>query len=166
MGIFVITLLVLLSFQFRSEILLDTEEGSIAKIQVKDFIMYQIGQETTDTVIQGDQATQYKDYEVFENASLSRSLEKAVFEKVSAPEVYRKQDLYNFSHGVHYERSDGFKFFSEKGLLDTKNEVFRGSGKFQLESEQGEVLGQDILYNNQTQDIQAKKIQGYYLMKG
>ena len=164
MGLFIITLVALFSFQFRNEVLSDLEEHNIAKIDISDFVMYQISQDVTDIIIRGAHATQYKDKDIFLDVSLSRSLGKQGIEVVSGSVVNHIKKIYTFPSGVHYERSDGLKFFSENGVLDTIKEVFNGEGKFRLEAREGNIIGRDLVYYNKNQDFYAKDIKGRYLL--
>ncbi len=164
MGIFIITLIALFSFQFRNEVLSDLEEHNIAKIDISDFVMYQISQDVTDVIIHGAHATQYKDKDVFLDVSLSRSLGKQGIEVASGSVVNHTKKKYSFPSGVHYERSDGLKFFSENGVLDTIKEVFNGEGKFRLETKEGSIIGENLIYHNRDQDFYARNIKGRYLI--
>lgn len=137
---------------------MDTDNVDIAKIEVKGFKMYQIKKDITDAIIMGEQGTQYKDHESFNNVSISRSLEKGLFEDLAAKHIIRKQDVYSFDNGVDYKRSDGISFFSAKGVLNAKTEVFHGKGDFLLRDSQGVVRGRDIVFDKKNEKLLAQNI--------
>ncbi len=185
LGLFVITLLALLSFQFRSEVLDDLEESNIAKIDMSDFVMYQIDANVTNVIIKGEHATQYKDHEIFTNVTLSRYLDSSTpknlstlsltpkeknpsthfIETARGPSVKRVKNTYFFLSGIYYARSDGLEFFSQSGKLDTDKEVFEGEGDFSLKNAQGRVEGKDIVFYNSSQDVKAKDVRGFYTLE-
>lgn len=165
MGLFVITLITLLSFQFRDEVVGDFEESNIAKIDINDFVMYQINQNMTDMIVRGTHATQYKDKDVFLNVSLSRSLGDKGVEVINGSVVEHTKKTYTFPSGVHYKRDDGLSFFSQAGVLDTTKEVFYGKGKFNLKNDQGKLIGDDLVFENKSQEFYAKEVKGRYFME-
>lgn len=161
--LFMITLVGLFAFQFRSEFLEDFQDHNIAKIEVSDFVMYQITKDITDVVISGEHATQYQDKDVFVNVKLSITLPNRDTEVVVGPRVEHVKNLYHFPSGVHYQRSDGLRFYSQDGTLNTDKQVFIGKGDFSLQSKEGDVNGENIIYHNLTQHIQASRIHGRYI---
>lgn len=161
----VITIFALFSFKPRGEVFADVDSVDIAKIDVHNFTMHQMKKDIIDTLIEGEDATQYQGYEVFKNVAVSRSLEDGLFETISSKYVHREKDIYNFSKGVNYKRSDGFVFYSQAGVLDVDKEFFKGKGSFELYNKDGKVRGRDIIYDKKNSMIFAQKIQAEALLE-
>ncbi|WP_104697952.1 MULTISPECIES: hypothetical protein [unclassified Helicobacter] len=161
-----ITIFALFSFKPRGEVFADVDGVDIAKIDVHNFTMHQMKKDVIDTLIQGQDATQYQGYEVFKNITVSRSLENNLIETISSKYVHRKKDIYSFYDGVDYKRSDGFAFYSQAGVLNLDRELFKGKGNFRLRNKDGNVRGKDIVYDRKNAMIFAQKIQAETILEG
>lgn len=160
-----LVIIALLFFKPRGEVFVDTDNVDIAKIEMKDFEMHQIKKDITDVIIKGKEAVQYRDYEIFKDILVRRSLENNIIEDIKAKRVHRKDDVYSFFNGVDYQKSDGLSFVSQAGVLNLKTEVFTGKGKFELKNFQGIVEGLDIVYNKKKETIKAQKIKSKIMLE-
>ena len=153
-----LTLLALFSFKPQGEVFADVDNVDIAKIDVKNFTLHQMKKDIIDTMIVGKEATQFRDYEIFKEISVSRSLENGEFETILGQLVHRKDNIYSFYNGVDYRRSDGLKFYSQSGVFNVPKELFTGKGNFMLENMQGIIKGKNIVYDKKNAMIFAKDI--------
>ncbi|RDU73214.1 hypothetical protein CQA57_05440 [Helicobacter anseris] len=163
--LFFITIFSLFFFKNHNDVFVDADNVDIAKIDVRYFVMHQMKKDIIDTLIEGKDATQYKDYEIFKNVTLSRMLENNLSESIHSNYVHRNKDIYSFYDGVDYKRNDGFSFYSQAGVLNLSREIFKGKGNFSLYGQQGKVLGENIVYDRKNSMIFAQKIHSKILLE-
>lgn len=154
----------LLLFSFAS-LLLFRHGGSnhiytqdIPKLEMFDFSLNRFNSQSVDMFIKADKGMQYADKEVYINFFGSRLNDDLSTETLEGEEVWHNNDEYDFIKGVYYTKSPNVKFFSERGIYNTKSEVFRGEGKFFIEDIDMKTDGYNIFYDKATDTITAKNI--------
>lgn len=137
------------------------ENAQIAKIELKNFSMYQISESFVEMKIEGERALEFSDYEVIYDFLVSRYRigdTKKNFEYISGTKVVKKGNNFDFPSGAIYTKSDGENFWSEAGSYSYATRVFKGKGDFSFNSSIGEFRGKDIIYDQKSRNIQAKNI--------
>ncbi|WP_233708121.1 hypothetical protein [Helicobacter bizzozeronii] len=138
---------------------LSTKGGEFAKIEVQKFHAFQTSTASTDFKIEGSRALQYSDHEVLYDFTLSKfDPQTHTQEHAKGEVVVRKNDLYTFPKGVLYTTSNNESFWSQKGTYDHRKQIFEGQGYFYLNAPEGDVKGDDIIYNHVAKTLQAKHI--------
>lgn len=154
----------LLIFSFLSLVLFRhgrqgyTHDVELPKLEMFNFSLNRFNSQHVDMFIKADKGMQYMDKEVYINFFGSRLNDDLSTETLKGEEVWHKDDKYDFIKGVYYTKSPNVKFFSERGIYDTKSDIFRGSGKFFIEDTDMTTNGYDIFYNKTTDTITAKNI--------
>ncbi len=155
-GLLLFSLFSLLLFRYNETSHTYTQE--IPKLEVFHFTLNRFDMQHVDMFIKADKGMQYKDKEIYINFFGSRLNEDLSAETLEGQEVWHIGDVYNFLTGIYYTKSPNIKFFSEKGIYNTKNEVFQGKGRFFIEDTNMTTNGEDIFYDKTTDTITAKNI--------
>lgn len=147
----------------------DVENVEIAKIELKNFSMYQINGSFVEMKIEGEKGLEFSDHEVIYEFLVSRygvGNTKKGFDYMSGSEAIKRGNNFEFPNGAIYSKSDGESFWSESGHYDYTRGIFNGKGNFTLSSPMGEFKGKDIVYNQKSRNIQAKDIISQIYLEG
>ncbi len=130
----------------------------IPKIEVKQLTLNRFNTDIVDMKVKADVALQYDDKDIFIGFFASRINDDSVLENLSGKEVWHVGDSYDFIEGIHYTKLPEIKFFSQKGVYNSRSGVFVGQGDFFIEDVGMTTTGKDIFYDSKADTITAKYI--------
>ncbi|PAF43505.1 LPS export ABC transporter periplasmic protein LptC [Helicobacter sp. 11S02629-2] len=146
-------------------------ETNPALMEVQNFNLKEADTTQVSMDITGQKAMQYKDRDEFVGFNAKRKTiddtkKDSGMEIISGPKATLKGDSYYFDDGVNYTKLDALNqkdmtFYSQKGIYNSRQEIFRGKGAFHLESNLNSSKGIDIIYNKKTNTIEAKDITAF-----
>ena len=155
-GLLLFSFASLLLFRHNGSQYTHTEE--IPKLEMFDFSLNRFDSQHVDMFVKANKGMQYADKEVYIDFFGSRLNNDLSTETLEGEEVWHKNDEYDFIKGIYYTKSPNVKFFSERGIYNTKADVFRGEGKFFIEDTDMTTDGENIFYDKETDTITAKNI--------
>ena len=161
----VLIVLFLVAFTKDTQAIL-LQQSQMPLMEFHNFNIYEVNTSFVQTNVKGKKALRYQEYEVAYDMVMSKISDKKTNDKkqpfieyMYGEEITKVGDVYSFHKGGVYARDDGQSFWSEKGIYNTQDSIFRGSGKFWLMNLSGEMNGLNIIYNQNLQTMQAESIQ-------
>lgn len=108
-----------------------------------------------DLYAQGTSIKQFSDKEIYTDFIGEKLDSKGEIERLQGKEVLHINDDYDFTQGVNYTKGANIKFFSQFGVYNIRDEIFRGSGDFVIEDEGMKTTGKNIFYDKKSDEITA-----------
>lgn len=148
-----------ISAKDTQEILKKREQMPI--IELEDYQIYDADKDYIKSSLQGQRALRFAEYEVgYETIVSNKSDKKAQsISYIYGEEVRRVDNEYAFNKGGVYAKDSGESFWSERGIYDMKNGIFRGVGRFWAVSLSGDLEGENILYKQKEGTMSAQNVQ-------
>lgn len=124
----------------------------------------QITQNLIDLYVQGSSIKQFDDNKETYKDFIGEKLDSnGVIERLEGEEVVHIEDEYDFTKGVSYTKSPHIKFFSQFGVYNIKDEIFKGRGEFVIEDSSMKTTGKNIFYDKKADEIEAIEIHSQIL---
>lgn len=121
-------------------------------------------QNLIDLYVQGSSIKQFDDNKETYKDFIGEKLDSnGVIERLEGEEVVHIEDEYDFTKGVSYTKSPHIKFFSQFGVYNIKDEIFKGRGEFVIEDSSMKTTGKNIFYDKKADEIEAIEIHSQIL---
>ncbi|MWV61119.1 hypothetical protein DCO58_11320 [Helicobacter saguini] len=108
-----------------------------------------------DLYAQGTSIKQFSDKEIYTDFIGQKLDSKGEIERLQGAEVLHINDDYDFTQGINYAKGANIKFFSQFGVYNIRDEIFKGRGDFVIEDEAMKTTGKNIFYDKKSDEITA-----------
>jgi len=140
------------------------EEDNVPKMELEDFILYEIDKLGVKSVVSGTLGRQFETYYEVENAHYIENKNK-IGEHLYADFGRFEEDVAYLNDNVRYFREDGLSFESDHAIYDTKKELLYVPNNFILTQNENIIYGSELHYNSFTGEIDAKKVNANYYIQ-
>lgn len=138
--------------------------GEFAQIELTAFTVHELTTDGVKTIFTGADARRYEDrYEVYAMQLTDRSGEFQ--QQMEANFGVYKEPLVTLHGNVRYRRDDGLYFNCNEAIYDRNRSVAHTEGAFVMGQGTDAVHGDDLVFNSQTSEARAVKIEAYYALE-
>ena len=130
--------------------------NDLPKIEINNFIIYQINDENLDLIVNAASAKQFSNFEEFSNVVLKKYA-NGMLDTISAPKAIKKGDNIFFDNGVKNIRN-GYSIYSREGVYDLVLNVFKGKDDFNISNEYHNIKGNNISFDSKKGIVEAYDI--------
>lgn len=136
----------------------------IPKIELKDFVLYEVSSAGTLHILEGAEGKKFEDRYTLTSAKFSDNT-RPLLQSVSASDVIYKGEIIDLRGNVHYVREDGLEFRSREGRYDTKRSLVQTRGAFTITQNSNRIDGNQLNLNNELDTVSANRIRVSYQLK-
>lgn len=143
--------------------------SSVPKIEVGDFIAYEIDDTSLLSKLIGSNAKQFDSFEEITNAEFYRkssdSTNNSGFDVLKAPTAIRKDNIIYFDNGVHSQKN-GYDMYSKIAVYNVNSKLLDGKEDFSIISEFDDIKGQNLYYDSINGIARANNIKAIFKPRG
>jgi hypothetical protein len=140
------------------------ESREIPKIELTDFILYEISPKRIDHILEGKEGKKFDEYYVVTSAKFSDNT-KNLFQTIRSDNAVYRNDIIRADGNVHYIREDGMEFRSHEGTYNTKESLIATKGSFVITQNANRIDGTALNYNTKFDTVSANQVRGSYQLK-
>lgn len=130
--------------------------NNIAKLEINNFILYQISDKDLLLKLKALNAKQYDTFEEFSKVSIDRYVNNKL-DTIYAYNAIKKNDILLFDNGVQDTR-DEYTFYTKEGIYYIKDNVLKGKNAFEINGKEHKITGNNIFYDAKSGIIEAYDI--------
>lgn len=143
--------------------------SSVPKIEVGDFVAYEIDEKSLLSKLVGGNAKQFDSYEEISNAEFYRkssdSENSSGFDVLKAPTAIRKDNIIYFDNGVHSQKN-GYDMYSKIAVYNVNSKLLDGKEDFSIVSKFDNIQGQNLYYDSINGIARANNIKAIFKPRG
>ena len=151
-------------FGFKPITVKQQEFIDVPVFNVLAFTMYELNHEGLVTLMSGTQGTKYSNRYVVDHADYTDNSKNYVANIKAKNGIYQN-DIATMTGDVVYFREDGLTFESEEVIYNKKTSITRSDGDYVLYRNKNKVTGNFLVYNNNKDLIDSKKVTVKYQIK-
>ncbi|ANE36196.1 putative lipooligosaccharide transport system, substrate-binding component (LptC family) [Campylobacter iguaniorum] len=142
------------------------EQGdiSIANMEAKNIVDYELNATKTYARYDADNIIRYKNYDDISNFD-SVILKGNTLHYLSSNKATATKDIITFYGDAKYKNSDKLNYNSERIIYNIALENLKSDSDFIMTQNSDKVVGKSVLYDMKDKKIFAKKVSGWYYTK-
>ncbi len=146
---------------------LEIKEQSFTDVplfSISNFTMYEFDTNGLTTLMNGEQATRYKNRYTVEKIDYTDNSKEYTANMKSNSGIYKNEIVY-LDGDIVYSREDGLTFETQKATYNKKTALAVADGDFVLYQGQNRVTGKALKYNNSSEKVESKNVSAIYHLK-
>ncbi|RDU64720.1 hypothetical protein [Helicobacter sp. MIT 14-3879] len=133
-----------------------SNKNSIPKIEISNFIAYEIGSKSLISKLSGKNAKQFDDFEEITDVEFYRN-DNNSFDVLKAHSAIKKDNIVYFNNGVNNKRN-GYDLYSKVAIYHIDKKLLEGKDDFSIKSDFENVIGKNLYYDYKNGITKANNI--------
>ncbi len=161
-----IALFLLFIYTFFKPLKIETQNSQkeIPQFEVYHYTLYELDRKQLVDITNGEQAQKFKNRYLFKNFVFLENLDET-YATLSAKNGIYKNETLLLTTNVHYTRSDGLDFKSQKLFYNRKKGYVQCDTSYEAFYGKNRLYGDSFFYNINKEMIQSKNIKAYYTLE-